>query len=233
LFDNVGPREKFAYVILVGAFLALAGYVGAQYLHKPADITFRTGTAPAPAPAEAGATTQPSATSELVVHVAGRVKRAGVYRLAAESRVGEAIAKAGGPEADADLDRLNLAAKVVDGTQIYVPRKGSKPIASIREPEPEPELNRSYAPIRIENPTELVARPERPGPKPLPAAGSVSLNSADSKQLQTLPGVGPATAERIVEYRKEHGRFTAIEELLAVKGIGPKKLEKMRPYLKL
>ncbi len=229
--ETNGRGNRIAYVVLGGALLALAGYVGAGYLRRPADIVFQSAGPSRTSQPEAtpNAPPQPQTASEVVVHVAGQVKNPGVYRLAADSRVDEAIARAGGPGKDADLDRLNLAAKLEDGTQVYVPRKGADAAVA-----PEPEPNSAYSsPATGPRRTGGSSAGSHSGPKPLPAVGSVSLNSADAKGLQALPGVGPATAQRIVEYRKEHGRFGSIDELLAVKGIGPKKLEKMRPYLKL
>jgi competence protein ComEA len=229
LFDNIGVKERLAYLTLAGALLALAGYAGAQYLRRPATVVFAPEQPPVAAKPAPESPTSSVAPAQVVVHVAGCVKRAGVYRLSPDSRVEDAVAKAGGAKADADLDRLNLAAKLEDGTQVYVPRKGAD-----TDIVPDPEPNAAYATKPATAPkTSAQARGERPGPKPLPTPGSISLNTANLKELQKLPGVGPATAERILEYRKEHGRFTAVEELLAVNGIGPKKLEKMRKYLRL
>jgi competence protein ComEA len=140
----------------------------------------------------------------LVVHVAGAVARPGVYRLAAAARVADAIDAAGGAAPDADLDGLNLAAKVGDGERVYVPRRG-----------------------------EVVA------PGPGLSAGTnapavpLDLNTATAEQLDDLPGVGPATAEAIVSYRTEHGRFRSVEQLLEVRGIGEAKLAAIRSKVRV
>jgi competence protein ComEA len=140
--------------------------------------------------------------AEVVVHAAGAVGRPGLYRLPPAARVADVLAAAGGATTDADLDRINLAATVEDGQQVYVPRVG--------EPMP----------------------PAAPGggsgPAPDEAAGPVNLNTADAIELETLPGVGPATAEAIIAHRDEHGPFESADELLDVPGIGQAKLDRLR-----
>ena len=219
----MGPKERAAYAVLVIACLFIVGYVGEGYLHKPPDIVFEApGKAGPPQPTPGGTVDQ----TEVVVHVVGKVKTPGVVHLPTGSRVEDAIAKAGGPAADADLEQLNLAAKLIDGTQVSVPTRGSRTDAG-------PALDPSYQ-GGANGPGQAPAHSSsRSGAKPEPAPGSVSLNGSDAAGLQALPGVGPATADRILEYRKAHGRFSSVDELLAVKGIGAKKLEKLRKYLRL
>jgi competence protein ComEA len=133
--------------------------------------------------------------SEVVVHAAGAVARPGVYRLGAGARVADLVEAAGGLVADADADRVNLAAPLVDGQQLYVPRHGE------------------------------TVTPAPPASAPSDATrGLVDLNTADVAELETLPGIGPATAQAIVDYRAEVGRFSSIDELLDVPGIGEAKL---------
>jgi competence protein ComEA len=148
----------------------------------------------------------------VVVHVAGAVLRPGVVQLPAGSRVHDAIAAAGGGSPGADPDRLNLAAVVEDGQKIFVPRQG--------EPVPD-------------NAVEPGA-PEA-GSSPDGSAGSpgskVNLNTAGVEELDGLPKVGPVLAQRIVDWRKEHGPFKAVEELDAIDGVGPKMLEALLPLV--
>jgi competence protein ComEA len=139
------------------------------------------------------------------VHVVGAVRRAGVYRLRAGQRVQDAIARAGGATAHADLQAINLAAKVADGQQIVVPRKGSGGGAAAGSVAAEPG-----------------------GGAAGPASGPVNLNSATAEQLDTLDGVGPATAQKILQFRQQHGGFSSIDDLSQIAGIGPKKLESLR-----
>ncbi|MGH3036829.1 MAG: helix-hairpin-helix domain-containing protein [Gaiellaceae bacterium] len=144
---------------------------------------------------------------EVVVHVAGAVARPGLYRLPDGSRVDDAIALAGGPRPKAALDLVNLAAPVVDGQQVIVPLKGAGGAAAAAG----------------------TGTPEEGGA----VAAKVSLNSATLEQLDELPGVGPVTAQQILDYREANGAFRSVDELDAVPGIGPAKLEQLRPLVDL
>lgn len=146
---------------------------------------------------------------KIVVHVAGAVQTPGVVELPAGSRIHEAVGAAGGSTPGADLNRLNLAAILTDGQKIHVPLVGE----------------------------QLSAAPGTDGNAD-PSAGSgeastdkIDLNTASVDQLGTLPRVGPVLAQRIVDWRKEHGKFKTIEELDAVDGVGPKMLEALLPLL--
>ena len=157
--------------------------------------------------AEAAPAGSPSTTTgEMVVDVAGAVARAGVVRLAGAGRVTDAIAAAGGAAADADLNQINLAAKVADGDRVYVPRRGEAP------------------PVAATTGAATGSATASTGP--------VDLNNATPEQLDALPGVGPATAKAIVEYRTRHGRFRTVDDLLSVPGIGPAKLANLKPLVR-
>jgi competence protein ComEA len=181
---------------------------------------FRAGTAPSsaavPRPASSPGTTgsfaAPPATttraaSALVVDVVGAVRRGGVVRVRAGSRVVDAIEAVGGATPDADLTRLNLAAPLVDGSRIAVPRLGA----------PAPALD----------PAAVSGAPDASATEP--AAGTpVNLNAATAEQLDTLPGVGPATAAAIISDREAHGPFRSVDDLGRVRGIGDAKLDQLR-----
>jgi competence protein ComEA len=143
-----------------------------------------------------------------LVHVAGAVQRPGVYRLREGERIQDAVRRAGGARHGADLNAINLAAKVADGQQVVVPRRGGPGAA----------------------PT---ADTSAPGPAGSPSQPPVSLNTATAEQLDTLDGVGPATAQKILDYRREHGGFRSIDDLGEVPGIGPKKLAALRTKVQL
>jgi competence protein ComEA len=160
------------------------------------------GPPPAPAASAPGAGPvhlEPRPATVALVHVAGAVRSPGVYRLRDGERVQDAVRRAGGPRAGADLNALNLAAKVADGQQVVVPRRGAAGAA--------------------------VAGAAAPGD---PAQPPVSLNTATAEQLDTLDGVGPATASKILEYRRQHGGFRSIDDLGEIPGIGPKRLAALR-----
>ena len=134
----------------------------------------------------------------LFVHVVGAVHRSGLFRIRAGSRVADALARAGGPTRHADLTAVNLAAPLVDGQQVVVPRRGP------------------------------------PGSGPVAGAGGpgagvkVSLASATVEQLDELPGIGPVTAQKIVDWRTSHGPFRSVDDLDDVPGIGPARIEQLR-----
>jgi competence protein ComEA len=136
----------------------------------------------------------------LVVHVVGAVRRPGLYRLADGARIAEALRRAGGATRRADLSLVNLAAPVSDGSQIVVPKR-APPVAAGSGPA---------------------------GAEAAPAAGPVHLNTATVEQLDELPGVGPVTAQKIVDYREQHGAFSSVDDLDAIPGIGPARLEQLR-----
>ena len=161
---------------------------------------------------------------KVVFQVAGCVKSPDVYTLPAGSRIIDAIKAAGGAKADADLQSLNLAARIEDGSRIYVPSSQSPPASSAAPRSTSPPAGRTG---KSSSRSSAVEKLRNPGD------GVVHINSADANELQRLPGVGPSTAQKIMEYRGQIGHFTRVDQLDDVKGIGPAKLEKMRPFLAL
>lgn len=160
-------------------------------------------------------------TERLLVHVAGAVRRPGVYELAADARIRDALTKAGGGRAGADLDSLNLAAKVTDGQQVLVARR-ARPGASGAAAGPSSGVGVAGA-----SPATAAAPGAAGGAAP-GAAATVNVNQADATQLEALNGVGPAIAAKIVDWRTQNGPFKSVDDLAQVSGIGPKKLEAMR-----
>lgn len=145
----------------------------------------------------------PAQDAPLVVYVTGAVKQPGVYQLAQGKRVVDAIQKAGGVTAKADAITVNLAALLIDGEQVIVPE--------------------AFTP-------GAGAAPTGAGPAPA-TSGVVHLNSADVTALDALPGVGPATAQRILDWRDAHGGFKTVDDLMEVPGIGPSKFEALRDFV--
>ena len=173
------------------------------------------------------------------VHVAGAVNNPGVYTLPAQGRAVDAIAAASGAAADADLDRVNLAGALSDGVQIYVPHRGETAAPA------QIQSNGGTANAGQANAANGAAQngASQGGTQPQPArtltpAGSaqkgstpVNINTATAEELQTLPRIGPAMAQRIIAWREAHGGFRSVDELDAVPGIGPSMLENLRPLV--
>jgi competence protein ComEA len=159
---------------------------------------------------------EPRVASVALVHVAGAVRRPGVYRLRDGQRIQDAVRRAGGPRRGADLNAINLAAKVADGQQVVVPRRLATGAAGA-------------APASDAGAAGAAGDPATPQQPQQP----VSLNSATAEQLDTLDGVGPATAQKILDWRREHGGFRSIDDLGEVPGIGPKRLAAMRGKVQL
>jgi competence protein ComEA len=155
--------------------------------------------APAVTPVQPVAKPRAAAPKLVVIDVAGAVRHPGLYRLREGSRIDDAITSAGGPTAKAQLGAVNLAAPVADGEQVVVPGRGAAGVL----------------------------------PSAAPAAGSspsapLDLNSATLEQLENLPGIGPVTAQKILDYRQQHGAFHSVAELQGVPGIGPAHMAQLK-----
>jgi competence protein ComEA len=201
------PRAGAAVLVLV----AIAGVV----------VWLRASAGPAPSPAAASqpttevTTTGPrsvttmTSTAQLLVHVVGAVRASGVVELSPGARVRDAVAAAGGPADDADLQQMNLAAPVADGQRIAVPRVGeaAPPLAAASSPGPAPS-----------------------GSTP---AGPLNLNTATATELEALPGIGPTLADAIVRERDKLGGFKKVDDLKQVRGIGDARFADIRDLVTL
>jgi competence protein ComEA len=196
--------------VLAGAWFWWQVAAGRPDVVPLSDVTQseRAPTVPAGADSPGPADSQPGGSAPAVLHMAGAVLTPGIVELPPGSRVHEAIAAAGGSTAEADLDRLNLASVVADGQKIYVPRHG--------EPLPA---------------DSLASGSPGGGAGAAPNGEKTNLNTAGVEELGALPKVGPVLAQRIVDWRKEHGPFKTVEELDAVDGVGPKMLETLLPLV--
>lgn len=207
--------------------LALLGWFWWQAANSAADvsplssISAEAGDVPAPEPenepvpasGESAGQDEGETPGSVIVHVAGAVRRAGIVELPRGSRLHQAIEAAGGSAPDADSDQLNLAAVLEDGQKVLVPRKGET-------------LPSGDAPAGGTGGTGGTGggAGQVGADGPSTSAGKVNLNTAGVEQLATLPRVGPVLAQRIVDWRAEHGNFRRVEELDAVDGVGPKML---------
>ncbi len=177
-------------VLAVGVVALLVLVVAGRVLSRPARPVV-------PPPVRVSGAASHAPAQMLFVNVVGAVRRPGLYRLKDGSRVADAVSRAGGPTPKAQIELVNLAARIADGEQIVVPRRG-------------------------------LASPSATASGGAVASGPVHLNSATLEQLDALPGVGPVTAQKILDYRQQHGAFGSVDELDAIAGIGPARLEQLR-----
>ncbi len=186
-------RSGWAYVLAAVALAVVAWRLG------PGSAGGGQPSREAGATATAAAEVVEAPAARALVHVAGEVRRPGVYRVGAGARAIEAIRRAGGPTRRADLSALNLAAPVQDGQQVLIPARAPRGGGGTAE-----------------------------GGGGAAGAGPISLSSATEEDLDRLDGIGPTLAARIVEWRRAHGGFASIDQLLDVPGIGPARLEALR-----
>ena len=190
--DALSRGEIAGLIVVLVAVLGGAGLWYARSLPKPVTI------AQAGPGAAQQASSSPSPAVTLIVDVAGAVHQPGVYEFAEGDRVIDAIERAGGQMPKADLSLLNLAAPLVDGTQILVP-KAVPPGAVVPG-----------------------------GAAPGSTSGLININSASATELESLSGIGEVLAATIVEYRDQNGPFATVDDLMDVSGIGPATLEEIR-----
>lgn len=161
----------------------------------------------------------------IMVDLRGAVARPAVYKLPEGSRLQDLLKAAGGCTREADQSQLNLADPLVDGCRVTIPDltgSNSEPIIQMPHLAQKTVSRSKTSGVRRES-----------GPKQAPAPGSININMASAAELEELPGIGPAMAQRIITARGQLGGFRTIEQLLDVKGIGEKTLAKLRPYIRL
>ena len=251
----MGQLTRAQAIGIVALLSVVTGWVGVTALHAgppsaPPGIVVReappasgqsnaapisNGSAASPAPS-LSVSAPPGGAAEIVVHVAGAVKKPGVYHLPSGARNDDAVKAAGGFTAAANPDAINLAAHCEDGVQLYLPTRAERPSGGAASQEAtalpasasvESSGSRPRAGTAKSGKTSGRSSDKLSGP----AQGQIDLNTADSAQLQRIPGIGPAMAERILAYRRTAGRFRSPDELMQVSGIGDKKYQKMRPFL--
>ena len=153
--------------------------------------------------------------NKIIIHITGEIKKEGIYELKENSRIADAIEAAGGVTENADLDEVNLAFVLSDGQKIYIPNKNEKEISG----------EKVYIMAGSGNNVIVEDKVER-GKKQ-----KVNINEAKQEDFEQLPGIGPSIAKKIIEYREQNGKFTSIDELQEVKGIGEAKFENIKEYI--
>lgn len=208
------PRQRFSRVhVGVVSTLLILGLITAGWLllrarpvavASPGDVV----TVTTSGPTMVSVTPSPKGAAKIVVHIFGAVRHPGLVRLPENSRVQDAIDAAGGLTRRADPGELNLAQLLSDGQQVVIGTR-SEPAGEVRD---------------------QAGSGTATGPS---ATGALDLNRADQSQLEELPGVGPVTAQAILAWRQQHGRFSRIEELQEVDGIGPKTYAQIAPHVRV
>ena len=217
------PTRRLLIYAAAGVLVLVVGTVGLLAMRSPVD-TGETdaivldvsgldvdAVAAVDAPQGPGTTLPPTTTvteAPIFVQVAGAVRRPGVYQVAPDARVFQAVLQAGGFTGTADQDAVPLAARLSDGCRLYIPERGEAVAGQVLSNDP---LSGSGGES--------------------PSSGPVSLNSATLEELDALPGIGPALAQQIITYRETQGPFTSVDQLTDVPGIGPSKLEQLRPLV--
>ena len=198
------PNRTFLFTLL-GVFVGLlAGALMMLIASRPRGEPVELRSAPTPAP--------------ILVDVTGAILQAGVYALARDSRVQDAVEAAGGFSQDADRDATNLAARIADGDKITIPRMGEAPGAPLLQ----------AAPGQATQPPEGQSTPRAKAPVINTPSGPVNINTATLDELLTLPGIGATRAQDIIDYRQANGGFKTSEEIQNIIGIGPATYEKLR-----
>jgi competence protein ComEA len=207
-------RQRFSRIhVGVVSTLLILGLITAGWLlfrarpvavASPGDVV----TVTTSGPTMASATPSPKGAAKIVVHIFGAVRHPGLVRLPESSRVQDAIDASGGLTRRADPGELNLAQPLSDGQQVVIGTR-SEPAGEVRD---------------------QAGSGTATGPS---ATGALDLNRANQSQLEELPGVGPVTAQAILTWRQQHGRFSRIEELQEVDGIGPKTYAQIAPHVRV
>jgi competence protein ComEA len=193
------PELSRAQVVVYGAIAVALLLVGARAIRAEGGTEQSFAAGSGGGSSSGGGFTLSGQASDLVVDVTGAVERPGVYRLPAGSRVEDAVKRAGGPSAKAELEAVNRAARLADGQQVVVPERGPAGVSL------------------------ATGSGEEEGP--------ISLGTATVEQLDTIDGIGPVTAQDIVDFRDQHGGLASVDQLDQVSGIGPATMESLRARL--
>lgn len=205
---DLSKQQRWVIMILIGALVAGTMILAVRYYSEGTRneqvIDLENGETTDQAVDDATA----PVTQKAYVHVCGQVRKPGVYQLPVDARVFQAIDAAGGATEEADQAAINLAARINDGEQIYLPKKGEA--------------------VRTASGTGRQGRGSGSKAKP---KWPLDINQASAEQLDFVPGIGPSMASKIIEYREQNGSFASLDDLKQVSGVGEKKLAQFRQYL--
>ena len=158
---------------------------------------------------------------KIVVHITGAVNKEGIVELQEGARIADAIEKAGGTKENADIKNINLATILEDGMKVHIPT-----IEETRANNENIESSENFANSQVTTTTQIPTTSSNTKKQ-----GKININTATEEELDTLPGIGPSTAAKIIDYRKENGKFKSIEEIKEVSGIGDAKYEKIKDLI--
>ncbi len=156
---------------------------------------------------------------KIVIYVAGAVKNEGIYELDENSRIADCIEKAGGLTDDANIKDINLAFVLEDGMKVYIPKNSE--INEVKDD------TSTYVSKENGSTNTGTSTSKNTSAK----SSKININTANQTDLETLPGIGPSTAQKIINYRKENGKFSSIEDIKKVSGIGDSKYSKIKDYI--
>lgn len=210
--NNLNKKQKIILIILICITIGAISY----YIYeKDSNITIEE------QKQESSETTikkEEEKGNKIIVHVSGAVNKEGIVELEEDSRISDAIEKAGGLKQDANMKEINLAYKLEDGMKIYIPN-----INEIENTETDNQENMQKYIREAEEISENTGNNKK--------ESKVNINKATKEELDTLPGIGPSTANKIISYREENGDFKNIEEIKEVSGIGESKFEKIKDLI--
>ena len=231
--DSFNRKQKIIGGILLGIAIAIIGYYiynkdnGIEIVGQEENITTQRAEKNSQ---EENINTNEKEKETIFVHISGAVNKEGVIELSKNSRISDAIDKAGGLKEDANLKNINLAYKLEDGMKVYIPTNqelNEKENGETNESEKENEIL-----SKAEDYNKYITNAEGEKNNSVESE-KVNINTATQTELETLPGIGPSTALKIINYRKENGKFKNIEDLKEVSGIGETKFKNIRDLIKI
>lgn len=216
---NLTKQEQLAILFIL--FVVLVG-IGVKYYFNNQQTVLVPNQNANGQLANPGSQSTTASTQSIIVHVTGAVNKPGVYHFPSGSRIYDAITTAGDTTQTADVSGLNLAAVIQDGDKIVIPITQSKADSSQMQ---QANIAQSQAGSVSADPPAFRATPQSRQP------GKINVNTASESELDTLPGIGPKLAQRIIAYRQQHGPFKRVDDVILVSGIGPKRLEQIKELI--